>query len=272
MTSHFTSDMKLWPCVLGGVAVGIGLTLGYKEIFSLEDEKPRYAPPTKMLYFNIEGAGEKIRRCLRYLKIPFVDKRFVDRNEFLELKKNGTLTFGQVPALELADGTMLFQSQAILRYIGKFAAEVLKDERVYPLSNPKACAIIDALCCQDDDIQIGLRAFRYGRNGFDFDNMPELNGSDARAAVAKRLCDEVYPQHLARLEKIIASSKTGWFANTDSPTIADFTLYPTLEWIERGIDSRNDGPKLFKQALVSSSYPKLTAWMENFRNNVIDKL
>ena len=52
-------------------------------------------------------------------------------------------------------------------------AEVLKDERLYPISQPKVCAVIDALCCQDDDIQIGLRAYRYGRNGFDFDNLPD---------------------------------------------------------------------------------------------------
>ena len=41
-----------------------------------------------MLYFNIEVL-EKIRG-LAVLEDSFVDKRFVDRNEFLELKKNGT--------------------------------------------------------------------------------------------------------------------------------------------------------------------------------------
>ena len=274
MVSHLTKseNMNLWPCVLGGIGVGIAFTLGYKEIFSLEDsnEKPKYAAPSKFLYFNIEGAGEKIRRCLKYMKIPFIDKRFVDRNEFLKLKKDGTLTFGQVPALELSDGTMLFQSQAIMRYIGRYAAEVLKDERLYPISQPKVCAVIDALCCQDDDIQIGLRAYRYGRNGFDFDNLPALNGETAKKSIAKRLCDEVYPQHLARLEKIISNSKTGWFAGTATPTIADFTLFPTVEWIDRGIDAKND-VQYFRKGLVNK-YPNLMKWMSKFNNEVLERL
>ena len=61
MVSHLTKseNMNLWPCVLGGIGVGIAFTLGYKEIFSLEDsnEKPKYAAPSKFLYF-ITGLGE----------------------------------------------------------------------------------------------------------------------------------------------------------------------------------------------------------------------
>ena len=69
----------------------------------------------ELLYFNISGLGEPIRLALTLAGQPFVDRR-VSFDEFQQLKP--TLRFGQVPCL-VVDGVELFQSAAILRYVGQ---------------------------------------------------------------------------------------------------------------------------------------------------------
>ena len=59
-------------------------------------------------------------------------------------------------------------------------------------------------------------------------------------------------------------------ANTETPTIADFTLFPTLEWINKGIDARND-VQYFKKGLVND-YPMLIKWMQKFNREVLESI
>ena len=68
----------------------------------------------------------------------------------------------------------------------------------------------------------------------------------------------------------MSASETGWMANTETPSIADFTLYPTLEWINNGIDGRND-VQYFKKGLVND-YPMLMKWMQKFNSEVLERI
>ena len=43
-------------------------------------------------------AGEPIRLLMTYAGIEFTDYRFTDRNDFMKMKENGELPFGQVIA------------------------------------------------------------------------------------------------------------------------------------------------------------------------------
>lgn len=52
--------------------------------------------------------------------------------------------------------------------------------------------------------------------------------------VRAALNDEVLPRHLSCLETILSRSQTGWIANTEGPSIADFILVPRLRWLESG--------------------------------------
>jgi glutathione S-transferase len=52
--------------------------------------------------------------------------------------------------------------------------------------------------------------------------------------VRAALNDEVLPRHLACLETILSRSQTGWIANTEGPSVADFILVPRLRWLESG--------------------------------------
>ena len=64
----------------------------------------------KLYYFDCYALGEDIRMILHFAKIDFEDIRFTydpPRKEFEDLKKTGIFENGQVPMLELDDGTRL---------------------------------------------------------------------------------------------------------------------------------------------------------------------
>ena len=66
-------------------------------------------PHLKLYYFDIPGKGEAIRLICAHYKIPLRDVRLTP-DEFAELKKEGKLKFGQLPALEVDNSTVLVQS------------------------------------------------------------------------------------------------------------------------------------------------------------------
>ena len=68
----------------------------------------------KLYYFDIPGKGEPIRLLCAYANLPLDDIR-VSKDQFLALKAEGKLHFGQLPALEVANNRVLTQSAAILR-------------------------------------------------------------------------------------------------------------------------------------------------------------
>ena len=68
----------------------------------------------KLYYFDLYARGEPIRMMLTLAKVPFEDCRLTGQS-WMDLKP--TLEYGQMPVLELDDGTQLSQSAAIYDYI-----------------------------------------------------------------------------------------------------------------------------------------------------------
>jgi len=69
-------------------------------------------------YFDAPGRGEAVRLALVVADVSFTDERV----SFLEWRgKKPTLPFGSMPVLTLANGTVITQQRAILRFIGKQA-------------------------------------------------------------------------------------------------------------------------------------------------------
>ena len=60
----------------------------------------------KFYYFNLYGRGEPIRMALHKAGVAYEDVRPTGES-WMELKNSGKLEFGQMPALELDDGTIL---------------------------------------------------------------------------------------------------------------------------------------------------------------------
>ena len=71
----------------------------------------------KFYYFPGYGRGEPIRMALWKAGVQF-ERVDTDHEAVAKLREEGKLPFGQVPALELDDGTVLAQGNAILNYVG----------------------------------------------------------------------------------------------------------------------------------------------------------
>lgn len=127
----------------------------------IASKKAKTFPKLKLYYFNIAGKGEAIRLACAYGGVPLEDFR-MHANEFHELKVSGKLAFGQVPALSVNDDTMIFQSAAIMRYIGKLTG-------LYPTNDDLYAAKIDMIVDSENDLFTGLSVSRYrGKVSFFF--------------------------------------------------------------------------------------------------------
>ena len=174
-------------------------------------------PKLKLYYFDIQGKGEAIRLFCAYAGLDLIDHRLDvhDRTEFAKLKEDGILPFGQVPLLEVdfGDGKKdhVVQSSAILRYLARLAG-------LYP-EDLIAAAKVDAICEQAADAFLGSTVVSYStRFGIVLDD-------EAKRKCCDMIGNEVTPRHLAMVEKILAESTTGWIANTEKPSQADFVWY-----------------------------------------------
>jgi len=205
----------------------------------------------KLYYFDLPGKGEAIRLALTYACIPFEDVRLTPET-FAALKENGTLAFGQAPALEVTTENgknVIVQSATILRYIGRIA----QPDLLYP-TDPVDAAAVDSVLDAEIDLFAGLSASRYRmRYGFESIGNP---GDAVFDQVRHDLNTDVIPRHLSHLNRLFASSKTGWVANTEGPSIADFCLAPRLGWLsEHGEGISND---------ILKPFPKVVEFVARF--------
>jgi glutathione S-transferase len=74
--------------------------------------------PPRLTYFVFRGLGEPIRLLFEDQGLPYEDERVAFGSEWDALKPQ--MQFGQLPRLQ-AGGLTLFQSQAILRHLGRAA-------------------------------------------------------------------------------------------------------------------------------------------------------
>ena len=75
-------------------------------------------PVLKLVYFNIQGSGEKVRLALTLGKLAFEDVR-APFSEWPSLKPS--TPYGQLPVLSIDGAAAIAQSGAMLRYAGTLA-------------------------------------------------------------------------------------------------------------------------------------------------------
>ena len=75
--------------------------------------------PMKLEYFGVHGRGLQIKFVLLYAKYCMWKDCPMTNEEFGKAKMSGYSKYGQVPILTLGDGTQLYQTCAIMRYIAK---------------------------------------------------------------------------------------------------------------------------------------------------------
>ena len=89
----------------------------------------------KVYYFPVYARGEAIRMILTKAGVAF-ENVFVTPDTLGELKESGKLEYGQLPALELDDGTFLSQSSAIVAYLSsKYGFNPETPEGIYAAAN-----------------------------------------------------------------------------------------------------------------------------------------
>ena len=201
--------------------------------------------PLKLIYFDIPGKAEAIRLCASVGKVDFEDVR-ISRERFAEMKEQGALPYGQVPALDVGAGRMLAQSSAILRYVATLGG-------LHP-SDPLEAARIDSIMSEEEDFFSGITISRYSAR-FGYGHMSD----EFRAEVRKNLNDEILPKHLRFLEALLADSKTGWLAGTEKPSAADFVFVPRLRWLVSGANDGIDGNLLDGFPMVKEFIAKMMA-------------
>jgi len=74
--------------------------------------------PTTLTYFERYGLAEQVRWMLAAAGIEWNQVALQTHEEFLALRKEGKLLYGQLPLLEI-DGLRLVQSQAMVRYVAQ---------------------------------------------------------------------------------------------------------------------------------------------------------
>jgi glutathione S-transferase len=190
----------------------------------------------------------------------------VNEQGFAELKADGKLSFGQLPALEIEHGPWICQSAAILRYVGRYAG-------LYPTHDPIQAAIIDSLMDEEIDLFTGISVTRY-RSKFQksicgdyyliyvmLDRMGFGSlGPEHLGQISSELSQFILPKHLGFLENFLEKSPSGWLAGGQHPSIADFCFVPRLLWLVKpgtheGIDIN-----------LLESFPKIKQLLHQFEN------
>ena len=141
----------------------------------------------KLYYFDMYGRAEAMRMALHRYGVQFEDVRMT-REQFGEMKASGKLEYGQVPALELDDGTMLCQSAAIWRYIElKFSDDSQDPMHAYQREN---------IACYFKDDFMGKYV------------MPMMKAADAdKAAHSMTLANEGMPALYATISRKLGDRK-----------------------------------------------------------------
>ena len=233
-------------------AAGAGATVALADAFpdaipSLGLSKPK---DIKLTYFDIAGAGEKVRLALMLGKIPFEDDR-VNFQRWGELKPK--TPFGQLPVMEV-DGETYAQSGAMLQYAGKLAGLVPKD--------PKACLRVDEAIGLDEDLRGKIRP----SVALSMDASVSPRAKKAKIAeMRKTLAEKDIPYYLSHFDKMLENKE---YLTGSKPTVADAQFVVTARWLSGGI---LDGvpttcldafPNVLAFKKRMESHPELAAYFE----------
>ena len=103
----------------------------------------------KLTYFDFDGGrGEPARLIMRFANIDFKDDRIAIA-DWPQIKTD--YRYHQLPELEV-DGTVLTQTNAINRFVGKLAG-------LYPTDNWQAALCDEIIDTADDALQLIARTF-----------------------------------------------------------------------------------------------------------------
>mmetsp|Transcript_49620 Transcript_49620/g.153202 ORF Transcript_49620/g.153202 Transcript_49620/m.153202 type:complete len:323 (-) Transcript_49620:97-1065(-) len=196
---------------------------GPEDRWTLESPSYRSAveagkKPLHLAYFAIRALGELPKLCLEYTRTPYKCDVCMSGPVFLAMKES--LPFGRLPVVYNFDGkgTVLTQSDAIVRYVARHCGMAGADSREE--------AVVDMLYmewkdhCQGSNFSIEALA-----KGGDLRAVPDWN-------TVPRVNDlspfQASMSGLRVFEKLLKASKSGWLAGGRKATYVDLALWKTL--------------------------------------------
>lgn len=185
----------------------------------------------KLTYFDFHGGrAEPARLAMHIGGVEFEDHRF-SFPEFAEVRK--ATPFGQVPTLQV-NGTVVTQSDSIIRYVGKLAG-------LYPEDAYQALLCDEVMCVVEDaNVKLGP-SFR-------------MTGNEQKAA-RLALVNGSMPMYLAWLQSRLIAQGGEYFAD-NLLTVADLKVFVDVRGLNSG---RLD---YVPTDLVEKVAPALNAHME----------
>ena len=188
----------------------------------------------KFTYFELYGRGEAIRMVLNHKGVAFEDNR-VPMDKWAEVKP--TIPGGVLPVLEIDDGTVLGQSLAIIRYLGRVYG--------YYSDDVMEAYHIDAILETASDVLAVIYK-------------PHFAKEEDKQALIDGLFNSTLPSFLSFLEPKLANG--GWLVG-NKLTVADFfavQIY-TSYFANPNVTFAQD-----KFASLLEQYPNYKAFGERF--------
>lgn len=192
-------------------------------------------------YFDMAGSrGEEVRLAFAIAGVPFHDNR-ISRDAFAAMKPD--LPFGTLPMLEVEGRGAFFQTNAILRLIGR-------RHGLYPADAWDAArhdAVMEAV--EDLRTRIGVTI--------------RMADPQAVADTRRSIVADVLPPWGRGIEALIGDDL---FVGGDSPGLADIKLHILHRWISGGVldhfpaDALDAFPRLTRAAAAVATWPAVVAW------------
>jgi len=162
----------------------------------------------KLTYFDMDGGrAEPVRIAFHAAGITFDDER-ISFPEFVEVRQG--LRFTSVPVLEI-DGTVVSQSNAMARYVGKKAG-------LYPEDDVQALYCDEALGAIEDLLHSVVQTFG-------------LEGEELKAA-REKLVDGWLSVFLRGLSEML--DRGGDYFADNRLTVADLKVFGITRWLLSG--------------------------------------
>lgn len=199
-----------------------------------------------MTYFDAAGRGEVLRLALSHLGVAWTDVR-IKGADWPALKP--TTTWQSIPVVNLANGTQLAQTKAILRLIGKHG-------NFYP-TDPTLAFRADELVDTIEDLSVTTRMTGDGKE--------QAEKEAARKDSAER---GAIHEILRRIDEFIGTHGSSGYCIGHSLSTADFAVFSTCSNIVSnydGIPSTALDPFVRIQAVrkTVASLPSTIKWYES---------
>mmetsp|Transcript_21618 Transcript_21618/g.42464 ORF Transcript_21618/g.42464 Transcript_21618/m.42464 type:complete len:223 (+) Transcript_21618:79-747(+) len=207
----------------------------------------------KLTYFNIQGVAEKIRLAFTLNGVEFEDHR-VNHEEWTAIKPQSK--FGQLPLMQIDDGPVLAQSDALLRLAGTMGAG-----KLVPSDPMEQFKVNEAINLIDDLARSWVPAHSLGMAPEKFGYTKEFIQSEEGKAKIKELREKWFetelPKYAKLIEDLIKANGGVFLASTEGPTIADCYAVPYLNQFQRGFIDHIPATSL-------DQFSELTAYIKRF--------